>query len=125
MKKLKFSTFDPYDRRALFEVAREANVPPPFITAGASSLTEIYESLVFLTYYVRGSVQHEQLSARLREWMPTESITDCISRIAPAFHDGYMQSVLGESQVHTEYDETCDQVWDALIEWRISTTSVQ
>jgi hypothetical protein len=125
MKKLNSSTFSPIERRMLFRVAHEANAMTAVITAGASWVSEIYESLVFLAYFPRGSVQHEQLSARLRDWVPTESITDCISRIAPEFHEGFTQSLQGESSGRTEYDEVEAHVWDVLNDWRISTPLVQ
>jgi hypothetical protein len=120
MKKLDTSTFDYRQRRVLFHIANEVGSIIPIAAVGIHHVGELYEAMIFLAYFPRGSDEHKQLSARLCETAPTEAITHCIKRIAPEFHKQSMESMaafLGEPFARSKYDEVFYQVFDMLDEW--------
>ena len=125
MKKINSSKLSPVERNLLFCVAREADAMTSIVRTGTSHVGVLYEALIFLAYFSRECMQHKQLTARLRDPAPTESILDCIKRIAPEFHEESERSYLGEFADRSKYDEAEDHAWNMLANWPVIIAPLQ
>jgi hypothetical protein len=99
MPKIQFSELDLAGKRAVFWLAEEAETLTTYITAAASHIGEIFESVAFMKDFPKGNAAHTTMVDRLRLGDTcTESISDCIQRAAPAYRS------LGE-HVDADLDE--------------------
>lgn len=86
MPKIQFSNLDSTGKRAVFWLADEAKTVTSFITDAASHVGEIFEAAAFMKQFPEGTAERATLAERLQLGdRSTESILDCIERVAPAY----------------------------------------